>query len=141
MRRVYAHAYIHRGCEHPAQDLVLPVVKILRLVFFVLLLPTVISYVATVNGDPYNIASVMLFFALFIKFVTSIKTSADKRLKILLIASTVLLASAKLLSITLALLTIFIPATKFGGRKKKVQRINHQQTPCKAIPRVAYRFF
>lgn len=93
--------------------------KIRWLVFFVLLLPTVMSYVATVNGDPYNIAAVMLFFAVFVKFIYYLKTTASKRLKTLLVSSTAILASAKLLSGILSVLTIFIPSSKFGGRKKK----------------------
>lgn len=94
-------------------------VKLRWLIFCTLLLPTVISYVATINGDPFNIACVMLFFALFIKISTSREPRITERSKALLFASTTMLALAKLPSVVMAILLVFIPSSKFGGARKK----------------------
>jgi uncharacterized membrane protein len=93
--------------------------KVRWLVFFVLLLPTVISYVATINGDPYNIAVVMLFFAVFIKYINKQNSTSDRNFKILTIGSILLLAFAKLPSVVLAVLAVLLPDNRFEGRKNK----------------------
>lgn len=92
--------------------------KLRWLIFFTLLLPTVISYVATINGDPYNIACILLFFALFIKFSTSPKIKLGSRNIGLLIMSSILLAFAKLPSVLVVLLMALIPRAGFDRAKK-----------------------
>lgn len=88
------------------------------LIFTILLLPTVLSYVATINGDPYNIASVALFFALFLRSIND--NQKITKIRILLLAtSSLLLSFAKLPSVLLVGLLFFIKKDHFNGAKDK----------------------
>ncbi len=88
------------------------------LTFTVLLLPTVLSYAGTINGDPYNIASVALFFALFLRNINS-NQKISKRNVLLLAASSMLLSFAKLPSILLIGLLFFVKKDRFNSAKDK----------------------
>lgn len=88
------------------------------LIFTVLLLPTVLSYVGTINGDPYNIASVTLFFAIFLRIINDNKKISKKNI-IMLAMSAVLLSFAKLPSILLLGLLPFIKKDLFKSAKDK----------------------
>lgn len=88
------------------------------LIFTILLLPTVLSYAATINGDPYNIASVVLFFALFLRTINDGRKITNKRL-LLLVSSSLLLSFAKLPSVLLVGLLIFIKNDRFKSSKDK----------------------
>ncbi len=88
------------------------------LIFTILLLPTVLSYVGTINGDPYNIASVSLFIALFIKFSTPSGKLSRKEL-LALATSSILLSFAKLPSILLIGLLLFMKNDNFKNTKDK----------------------
>jgi uncharacterized membrane protein len=88
------------------------------IVFTVLLVPTVISYAATINGDPYNIAVVALFFAVFLQCINNRHKITKKYLWLLTIIS-ILLALAKLPSVLLVGLLFFIPKNRFHNSKDK----------------------
>ncbi len=88
------------------------------LIFTVLLLPTVSSYVATINGDPYNIACIALFFALFLRSINEDKKITKIRLLYLTVSS-LLLSFAKLPSIILVSLLFFIKKDHFNSAKDK----------------------
>lgn len=92
------------------------------LIFTVLLLPTVLSYVGTINGDPYNIASVTLFFAIFIRIIND-KKKITKNSLILLATSSILLSFAKLPSILLLGLLPFVKKDHFNSAKDKWLKI------------------
>jgi uncharacterized membrane protein len=93
------------------------------LIFTVLLLPTVSSYVATINGDPYNIASVVLFFAVFLHFIGDNKKMSKKKL-LLLAVSSILLSFAKLPSVLLVGLLFFIKKDRFNSVKDKWLKVS-----------------
>lgn len=97
------------------------------LVFMVLLVPTVLSYAATVNGDPYNIAVVMLFFALFLQCIKD-RHKITKKYQWFLATASVLLALAKVPSVLLVGLLLFIPSNRFGSSKEKWIKIGAMVT-------------
>ena len=88
------------------------------ILFVILLLPTVLSYAGTINGDPYNIASVSLFIALLLTSLQS-RDKLSKRQLAMIAASAGLLSFAKLPSIALVGLLPFISKDRFDSSKNK----------------------
>lgn len=88
------------------------------LIFTVLLTPTVISYASTINGDPYNISVVAMFFALFLHSINNRPKIAGKYLWFL-VTTSALLALAKIPSALLVGLLFFIPSNRFSNSKDK----------------------
>lgn len=88
------------------------------ILFTILLLPTVLSYTGTINGDPYNIASVALFIAVFLNNLRS-KDKISKKQLLMLATSSILLSFAKLPSVMLLGLLFFLGRDRFGGLKNK----------------------